>query len=188
MGEGIPKGKGDSIGSPDMFKQEDLILLNMAGVGKKTLEKLAKSGLQRKLADIQKEHNLDNELRLIKKYDVDIMTIFDNNYPKLLKDIHSPPIVLYSKGEPLKEDEIMIAIVGSRFASTYGLTIAERLGYELASKGIVVVSGLARGVDSAAHKGALKAYGRTIAVLGNGLKSVYPPENKKLAAEIVEKG
>jgi len=119
---------------------------------------------------------------------VKVIKIGDKNYPKILKQIHSSPKELYVKGRILEDDEFAVAVVGSRIASVYGLTTAERLGYELASKGIVVVSGLARGVDSAAHKGALKAYGRTIAVLGNGLNTVYPPENKKLAAEIVEKG
>ncbi len=170
-----------------MIKQEDLILLNMAGVGKKALEKFSKSELQKKITVLQKERDLEAELKLIKKHNADVITIFDANYPKLLKEIHSPPIILYSKGKPLKENEFAIAVVGSRIASMYGLTTAERLGYELASRGLVVVSGLARGIDGASHKGALKAHGKTIAVLGSGLDIIYPPENKKLAEEIVEK-
>ena len=121
------------------------------------------------------------------KYKIETLTISEKGYPKILKQIYSPPKVLYVKGKILQKDEFAVAIVGSRFASTYGLITAERLGYELASRGVVVISGLAKGIDSAAHRGALKAYGRTIAVLGNGLKTVYPPENKKLADEIIER-
>lgn len=171
-----------------MIRREDLILLNMAGIGKKALEKLSKSELHRKITALQKEYDLETELKLIKKYNVDITTIFDAHYPKLLKQIHSPPIVLYSKGKLLEKTELAIAVVGSRLASMYGLTTAERLGYELASRGLVVVSGLARGIDSAAHKGALKGHGKTIAVLGSGLDIMYPPENQRLAEEIIEKG
>lgn len=170
-----------------MIKQEDLILLNMAGIGKKALEKFSRGELQNKIAALEKEHDLGAGLKLMKKHGMNVTTIFDANYPKLLKEIHSPPIVLYSNGRPLKEGELAAAVVGSRIASMYGLTTAERLGYELASRGLAVVSGLARGIDSAAHKGALKAHGRTIAVLGSGLDIIYPPENKKLAEEIAEK-
>lgn len=118
---------------------------------------------------------------------IETIKIGDKNYPKILKQIHKPPKELYVKGRILGDTEFAIAIVGSRIASMYGLTTAERLGYELASRGLVVVSGLARGIDSASHKGALKAHGKTIAVLGSGLDIIYPPENKKLAEEIVEK-
>jgi DNA processing protein len=118
---------------------------------------------------------------------MEIIKISDKTYPKILRQIHSPPKELYVKGRILEDDEFAVAVVGSRIASMYGLTTAERLGYELASRGLVVVSGLARGIDSAAHKGALKAHGKTIAVLGSGLDVIYPPENKKLAEEIVEK-
>jgi len=121
------------------------------------------------------------------KETIETIKIGDKNYPKILKQIHSPPKELYVKGRILEDDEFAIAVVGSRIASVYGLTTAEKLGYELASRGLVVVSGLARGIDSAAHKGALKAHGKTIAVLGSGLDIIYPPENKKLAEEIVEK-
>lgn len=168
--------------------RDTLILLNMAGIGKKTLEKISKSELSNKIAKAKKEQGLEGELKLIKKHDVEIITIYDNSYPRLLKEIHSPPLVLYVKGKMLTDDEFAVAVVGSRFASVYGVSTAQRLGYELASSGVVVVSGLAKGIDSAAHKGALKAHGRTIAVLGNGLKNVYPPENKGLAEEIAENG
>jgi DNA processing protein len=170
-----------------MIKRKELLLLNMAGVGKKTIEKLSKDELQKNIDSVRNEHDLEAELKLTEKHNVNVTTIYDRSYPKLLKEIHSPPIVLYSKGEILAEDELAVAIVGARIASVYGLRTAEKLGCELASRGLVVVSGLARGIDSAAHKGALKAHGKTIAVLGSGLDVMYPPENEKLAAEIVEK-
>ncbi|MCM8782441.1 MAG: DNA-protecting protein DprA, partial [Candidatus Omnitrophica bacterium] len=127
------------------------------------------------------------EIDLMKKHSIEIVKIADKSYPKILKQIYDPPPLLYVRGKILRDNEFAVAIVGSRFASVYGTVTAERLGYDLASRGVVVVSGLARGIDSAAHKGALKAYGRTIAVLGNGLKTIYPPENRKLADEIIEK-
>ncbi|MCX5716149.1 MAG: DNA-processing protein DprA [Candidatus Omnitrophica bacterium] len=117
-----------------------------------------------------------------------VIKITDKAYPSLLKKIHKAPKQLYVMGSMLKDAECAVAIVGSRLASLYGITSAQKLAYELASKGVVVVSGLARGIDSAAHKGSLKAGGRTIAVLGSGPDNIYPPENKKLASEIVEKG
>ncbi len=168
------------------MRKNDLILLNMAGVGKKALDKFSSGDLEKAIHHAAKENNLEKELDLVVKHNVEVMTIRENRYPVLLKEIHSPPVVLYSKGKMLEDKEYAVAIVGSRKASDYGMVTAERLGYELASRGVVVVSGLAKGIDSAAHRGALKAHGRTIAVLGNGLKTIYPPENKGLADEIVE--
>lgn len=112
----------------------------------------------------------------------------DKDYPVNLRYIYQPPSTIYLRGELLLEDNIAIAIVGSRKATDYGLRNAERLGFELASRGVTVVSGLARGIDTAAHKGALRARGRTIAVLGSGLDVIYPPENKKLAEAITQYG
>jgi len=112
----------------------------------------------------------------------------DKDYPTNLKYIYQPPATIYLEGSIIPQDQIAIAIVGSRRATDYGLNNAERLGFELAARGIAVISGLARGVDSAAHRGALKAKGRTIAVLGSGLNRLYPPENKNLAREIARSG
>lgn len=127
---------------------------------------------------------LKEEFALIKKHDVKILSIQDKDYPENLKAIPDPPPVLYVKGDILSEDKLAIAIVGSRRASFYGLSIAEKFAQELGSLGITVVSGLARGIDSASHKGALKIRARTIAVLGSGLANIYPPENKNLFDEI----
>ena len=135
-----------------------------------------------------KDIDLKKELDLIKKHKVKVITFLDKDYPENLKNIYDPPVVLYVKGEILPEDKLAIAIVGSRLASFYGLQTAERLGFELASHGITVVSGLARGIDSSAHKGVLKARKRTIAVLGSGLANIYPDEHVKLAEKISESG
>lgn len=116
------------------------------------------------------------------------LAIADKGYPTNLKYIYDPPSTLYVKGEIIPEDAIAIAIVGSRRASYYGLKNAESLSFELAARGITIISGLARGVDSAAHRGALKAKGRTIAVLGSGLNVIYPSENEKLAEEVSRNG
>jgi len=112
----------------------------------------------------------------------------DSGYPDNLKNIYDPPKALHVLGEIESEDKFAVAIVGSRRASYYGLAQAERFGAELAGKGITVVSGMARGIDSAAHRGALKAGGRTIAVIGSGFNNIYPEENKGLAEEIAKNG
>jgi DNA processing protein len=129
----------------------------------------------------------EEELELLKKYDAGLITYQDSLYPRSLLNIYDFPPFLYAKGH-LKADDVNIAVVGSRTASTYGKFSTERLCRELAIKGITVVSGLARGIDSAAHKGALAGKGRTIAVLGCGLDTIYPPENRELYEEIVAKG
>ena len=115
---------------------------------------------------------------------ISMIKIDDAGYPKMLKNIHKPPQALYVNGSILPQDDIAVAIVGSRRASLYGIETAGQLAYELAARGVTVVSGMARGIDSAAHRGALKAKGRTIAVLGSGHNNIYPPENKDLYKEI----
>jgi DNA processing protein len=116
------------------------------------------------------------------------ITIDDAEYPKLLKNIHKPPKQLYVNGKLLETDEVAVALVGSRRASLYGIEMSEKLGYELALRGVTVVSGMARGIDTAAHRGALKAKGRTIAVMGSGHGHIYPRENKKIYEEIAKTG
>ncbi len=119
---------------------------------------------------------------------VSILGQGDPAYPASLRETFDPPIVLYVKGELVPEDAIGLAIVGTRRTSQYGRAQAERFASLLARAGFTVVSGLARGVDSAAHRGALVAGGRTLAVLGSGLARIYPPENRDLAAEITGAG
>ena len=109
-------------------------------------------------------------------------------YPRWLREIHDPPEILHVRGTLLEVDAAAVAIVGTRAATPYGLGVAGRLAEELAGCGITVVSGLAEGIDAAAHEGALKAGGRTIAVVGHGLARIYPPQHQKLADRIAESG
>ena len=116
------------------------------------------------------------------------INIGTNEYPENLRNIKSPPGEIYVNGDILPSDVNAVAIVGTRRATYYGLEQCEKLSYDLAIRGITVVSGMARGIDSAAHRGALKAGGRTIAVLGSGHDNIYPPENRKLYNEIIKSG
>jgi len=127
------------------------------------------------------------ELELIDKNKINIITYQDDPYPAKLMNIYDRPPFLYVRGN-LNKDDINIAIVGSRQASTYGKYTTEKISRELALKGLTIVSGMARGIDSVAHRGALTAHGRTIAVLGSGLDVIYPPENKILFADIIQNG
>jgi DNA processing protein len=129
------------------------------------------------------EHEIEN-LQLVKAR---IISYWDEEYPELLKKIYFPPILIYIIGT-LKDLENTIAIVGTRNPTNYGKIQAERFAFDLAQSGITIVSGLARGIDSISHQAALKANGKTIAIIGSGLDVIYPPENKKLFYEIAETG
>ena len=139
------------------------------------------------LACWEERIDLPCELDLIREAEVTVVTIDCEAYPQPLREIHDPPIVLYVWGQLLKADWRGIGIVGSRWASHYGLQTAKKLSYQMARAGVTVVSGLARGIDTAAHEGAL-AGGRTVAVLGSGLGKLYPPENQVLAEKIANQG
>ncbi len=139
-------------------------------------------------AIVGKRADVTDEWELIKRHKIDIITLNDESYPKSLKEIYDPPPLLYVKGEIKREDKNAIAIVGSRRATTYGKLTAQRLAAQLAAQGITIVSGMARGIDSEAHKGALAVGGRTIAVLGCGIDVVYPPENRALEDRIASSG
>jgi len=134
------------------------------------------------------EDQVDAELETAAKHDVQIVALGEEGYPKGLRHIPDPPVVLYVRGELTEEDALAIAMVGSRRPTFYGRKQAKRLSSGLASYGFTVVSGLARGIDTETHEGALAAGGRTIAVLGTGLGVVYPPENAELYMRIVESG
>src|SRR5918997_785039 len=119
----------------------------------------------------------------------DVLILDDGTYPSLLREIADPPVTLYVRGAWAECLEApCVAVVGSRRASTYGQNVASMLGRDLAGRGVTIVSGLARGIDAAAHRGALEAGGRTVAVLGTGLDEVYPRDHRRLADEILEKG
>ncbi len=169
----------EAFGSPEeVFQAPAAKLQTTPGIGPKVA------------AQIKTFHQwteVERELSTSHKLQVSIITCRDSIYPNNLLNIYDFPPFLYVKGT-LREDDICIAVVGSRMASTYGRFSTERLCRELAMKGITVVSGLARGIDTAAHQGSLAAKGRTIAVLGCGLDIVYPPENKALFERIPLQG
>lgn len=193
-----------------MNRLEALICLNMFNIGSLRLKKLlgffgrpenifkapaekliGVSGIGTEIAAAIrsfKADSLDKELALIKKFDLNVLTTDNSDYPENLKHISDPPILLYVKGRLNPQDKNSIAIVGSRLASFYGLSCAEKFAAELVDYGFTVTSGMARGIDTAAHRGALKKHGRTIAVIGSGFNRVYPPENKELCEEISRQG
>lgn len=140
------------------------------------------------LAGLEGEAAWERECERARRADAGIVTLLDNEYPSLLRQIPDPPAVLYVRGKLVPEDVNAVAIVGSRAATGYGKATSLRLASELAESGVTVVSGLARGIDSCAHRGALEGGGRTIAVLGSGLDRLYPPENDRLAGEIAGAG
>ena len=163
----------------EIFEAREKELERVKGIGSKIAERMVYS---------IKNIDAKKELELAERRGVKIITFLDRDYPERLKNIYDPPMVLYVKGDILPQDALAIAIVGSRNASFYGIQSAERLSFELASRGITVVSGLARGIDSSAHKGALKAKGRTLAILGSGILNMYPEEHFILADEISKQG
>lgn len=154
-------------------------LRKVSGVGPK---------LMRAIVDARTNLNVAGELQACADNHVSIISIDDDEYPRSLREIHSPPTVLFVRGEIHPNDSLAVAIVGTRHASSYGVRQAERLAIGLSHAGLTIVSGLARGIDAAAHRGALQAGGRTIAVLGCGVLSIYPPEHADLAEQICQRG
>ena len=144
--------------------------------------------VRQQLIDGRSRAPLAQELELIDQHQCHIVTFNDESYPSLLKQIHDPPALLYIIGEFPIQDTPSIAIVGSRSPTEYGKTTSQQLSYQLAERGITVVSGFARGIDTCVHRGALEASGRTVAVFGCGLSIIYPETNRALAAEIIESG
>lgn len=158
----------------------------------KTHELQAVEGIGPEIADSvahwEDRVDLAAELERVARFGARVITQTDPEYPPLLREIHNPPIVLYVRGELQERDRHSISVVGSRKTSHYGLECAKKLSYQLAYAGLTIVSGLARGIDTAAHQGALAAKGRTVAVLGSGLGCLYPPENEALAEKIAASG
>ena len=122
----------------------------------------------------EKNAGLDLELKRINDFGCRVVIQSDPEYPELLRQIYDPPFVLYVKGELLQKDKNAVAMVGSRMTTHYGTEVARRLAYQLGYLGVTVVSGGARGIDSAAHQGALSSKGRAVAVLGTGIKTILP--------------
>ena len=132
--------------------------------------------------------DLAEEKRRIADHGISLLTIDSDDYPVALRQIYDPPFLLYVRGKILPRDKHAIAVVGSRRTTHYGTEAARKLSFQLAHAGVTIVSGLARGIDTAGHEAALAAGGRTIAVLGSGIGNVYPAENKGLADRIAENG
>ncbi|MBI5029864.1 MAG: DNA-protecting protein DprA [Chloroflexi bacterium] len=153
---------------------------------------LATAGLDKRaydsLLETRQKINLDVELEKIARAGVRVVTLDAPTYPRLLKNISNPPCVLYVKGDIISDDEWAVAVVGTRRASVYGKEVTHRIVTDLARNHVTIVSGLARGIDAEAHRAALEAHGRTIAVLGSGVDVIYPPEHKALAEDILKHG
>src|SRR5690242_9641935 len=153
---------------------------------------LREAGLSPKLvervAQMRTAVDLDEFVSKAEAAGIRILTWLDDEYPLQLKEIDQPPPVLYLRGAITLEDRWAVAIVGTRAVTPYGRQITEELATVLAHNGVTVVSGLARGVDAVAHSAALKAGGRTLAVLGSGVDKLYPPENRALAEKIMLNG
>lgn len=156
---------GSSVNSPDKYG---------------SLENIYKS---RKI----KDRNIDRDLEYIEKHDIKVVDYFCEGYPKMLRSMEYPPLVLFMKGS-FRETELPFAVVGTRYPSGYGQRVIKYIVPYLVKAGFAVVSGMARGVDALSHKEAIKNSGYTVAVLGSGIDVVYPLENKALYKEIVEKG
>lgn len=142
----------------------------------------------RKIREFNDWGRVDSEMEKAANSGVRIMTLFDKDYPGQLRQLDTPPAILYLRGSLLEEDRFSLAMVGSRLMSAYGRKIARDLAHDLASSGLTIVSGMARGIDTVSHTGALKAGGRSIAVLGCGVDICYPPENKELMNSLASAG
>ena len=162
---------------------------NPKAIWNKTKEELLEDGIKESYANeiinnIYRQ-NLHKYLKYMKENSIDIITIKDKEYPHKLKVIYDPPIVLYIKGNKKILNEKAIAIVGCRLCTNYGADVAKKIAYTLSLNNINVISGLAKGIDSFAHKGSITGKGKTIAVVGCGLDRVYPEQNKVLFNEII---
>lgn len=169
----------ERFGSPEaVLAASPSELREVQGVGPKLLEKIL-------AAD---EIDVDDEIAVCRQHGIAILTESSPDYPRTLQEIHDPPGVLFVRGQLKPQDGLAIALVGTRHATQYGLRQAERLAGSLARSGLTIVSGLARGIDAAAHRGALAAGGRTVAVLASGVLSIYPPEHEELADQVAAQG
>ena len=170
----------ERFGSPDAVFQARRTELESLRLKPETIESILKREFEGKAVE---------ELENAKRLGGDVLILDDGSYPPLLREIADPPITLYVKGEwQACFERPCVAVVGSRMCSTYGENASEMLARDLASRGICIVSGLARGIDAAAHRGAIRGGGKTIAVLGTGIDNVYPRENTRLVKEILESG
>ncbi|MDB6027685.1 MAG: hypothetical protein JWM68_3908 [Verrucomicrobiales bacterium] len=165
--------------APAILKASKSQLLQVRGIGEEVAESIR---------TWEKQVDLKAELERIQQFGCHVIIQSDESYPELLKEIYDPPFVLYVKGQLLPKDKNPVAMVGSRMTTSYGMEVSRKLAFQLAYVGVTVVSGGARGIDTAAHQGALNAKGRTIAVLGTGINVVFPTENGELFERIAANG
>lgn len=154
-------------------------LLKIEGIGEETTKQILKEEYRK---------GLEKYEIYMKQNNIELIHIYDKYYPEKLKTIYDKPIVLYIKGNKSILNEFSLAIIGCRDQTKYGEIVAKNISYEISKNNIVTISGLARGIDSIAHKETLKAKGKTIAVIGSGVDNIYPEENKELAKEIIKNG
>jgi len=165
--------------APAILEASPAQLLHVRGIGEETAAAIAAW---------EKTVDLAGELKRIEDFGCHALIQSDPDYPELLRQIYDPPIVLYVKGRLTAQDKNSVALVGSRLTTHYGIETARKLAYQLAYIGVTVVSGGARGIDTAAHQGALSAKGRTVCVLGTGINLVFPPENRELFERVAAQG
>jgi DNA processing protein len=169
----------DAFGNAQSAWQAPAEALRAAGLGPKLLENFLK---------VRSSVSLDLVWERFQAQGISVLTWEDEAYPARLNEIPQPPPVLYVRGALLAEDAWAVAVVGTRRITSYGKQVTEEIASNLARSGITIVSGLAHGVDTAAHQAALQAGGRTLAVLGSGVDRIYPPENRRLAEQIIQQG
>lgn len=163
------------------------VIYNLSEAELKNTPRLTMKNKQEML-DSEKRKKINAIDELMGKHNIKMMTILDPKYPDYLKQIYDPPVALYYQGDLDNINQFGIAVVGSRRTTYYGCHTAKKLAYDLGMRGVCVVSGLARGIDSIAHQGCLDAGGKTTAVLASGLDQIYPPENQKLFDDIIKSG
>jgi DNA processing protein len=165
--------------APKILTASKSALLHVRNIGDETAEAIS---------TWEKTIDLAGELKRIADFGCHVLISSDENYPAMLREIYDPPLVLYVKGGLTAKDKNAVAMVGSRQTTHYGLESARKLAYQLAYTGVTVVSGGARGIDTAAHQGALAGKGRTVAVLGTGINLIFPTENAELFERIAANG
>ena len=170
----------NTLGSPEqVFRASRRDLLQVEGIGEKVASAILK---------FEAVKHIEREWHFIEKFGLKVLTLESSGYPPLLKAIYDPPPVLYFKGKSLDQYPVPLAVVGTRAPTNYGKIVTEALCQRLASMGVCIVSGFARGIDTCAHKSALQAGGETLAVFGCGLSHTYPPENRYLRDKIIDQG
>jgi DNA processing protein len=180
VGSVLFKRLTQAFGSPEgVFKAPPRSLAQVEGIGPKVVDSLRRFDWRTRV---------EKELRSSQKIGARLVTWEDEEYPAHLKQIYDPPPLLYVLGSLTGQDKVAVAVVGSRYPTTYGRSAAERIAMGLSGQGVTVISGLARGVDTCAHRGALAGGGRTIGVLGCGIDIIYPPENRELFNQVAAQG